>query len=153
MEEWKEVKGFPGYEVSSLGNVRSLSFNRTGTPGLLTPIANTSGYFQVSLKGKFLCVHRLVAEAFLPNPDGLPEADHLDRNKSNNAVSNLQWKTLSANRINVPARGRSGEKNIKQRSDGYEVVFQRNRQIVYNKWFKTLEEAINARDAFLQSVS
>ena len=154
MEEWRAVPGFEGlYQVSSLGNVRSLNYNRTGVTQTLKPQRNTFGYLQVRLKGRLTLVHRLVATAFLPNPDTLPEVDHLDRVKTNNRVENLRWATLSLNRINVPARGRSGEKNIIMRSDGFAVKFQRDKVDVMNIYFKTLEEAIAVRDEFLQHMA
>ena len=156
MEEWKDVPGFEGlYQVSSLGAVRSLNYmQRKGVIRTLQPGVNNIGYRQVRLKSRLYCVHRLVAAAFLCNPNNLPEVDHLDRNKANNTVANLQYKTLSANRINVPARSKSGEKNIASKSNGgFEVKFQRDKCDVYRKCFPTLAEAITARDAFLQSQS
>ena len=94
VEIWKPVVGFEGlYEVSNFGRVKSLKRN-TATDRLLKP-HNTKKYLQVCLckngvKADKL-IHRLVAEAFIPNPDNLPEVNHKDENKLNNAVSNLEW--------------------------------------------------------------
>ena len=80
IEIWKPVVGYEGlYECSNLGRVRSLNYRRTSTIKNLSLSLNKYGYFQVNLwkncKGKVLAVHRLVAEAFLPNPDNKPQID------------------------------------------------------------------------------
>ena len=100
------------YKVSNLGRILSLDYNHTGKPGLMNP-ANVNGYLQVQLwkngKGKWCKVHRLVAEAFLPNPENLPQVNHKDEDKTNNFVflnedgtvnkekSNLEWKNPKDN--------------------------------------------------------
>lgn len=105
MEEWKDIVGYEGYyQVSSDGNVRSL--NRTvhhsknsGTRILFGRMIknhkNTKGYISVALSKNGVVamyrVHRLVAKMFVPNPNNLPEINHIDENKSNNASSNLEW--------------------------------------------------------------
>ena len=102
MEEWRDVKGFEGlYQVSNLGRVRSLNYLHTGKERVLKQCKNNHGYQQVTLykdgkvkKGK---VHRLVAEAFIPNPDGLPCVNHIDECKTNNIVTNLEWCTVKYN--------------------------------------------------------
>ena len=95
MEEiWKDVVGYEGlYEVSNFGNVRSLFRYKKQ---LRWDVANNR-YATVQLFknkiGKRLLVHRLVAEAFLPNPRNLPVVNHKDENKLNNNVDNLEWCT------------------------------------------------------------
>lgn len=93
----KAIKGFEtSYFVSSDGKV----FNRNGRE--IKPYLHTRGYLKVDLwdkqKRKKLFVHRLVAEAFLPNPNGYPQINHKDEDKTNNAVENLEWCT---NRYNM----------------------------------------------------
>lgn len=96
-EIWKEIDGYNGvYQVSNLGKVRKSAS--------LKPIAiclNTTGYEQVNLSDGFtrkkLLVHRLVAQAFIPNPNNLPQINHIDENKRNNKVSNLEWCDASYN--------------------------------------------------------
>lgn len=112
-EIWKDVVGFEGYyEVSNKGNVRSVdrhvpSKSRLGTVKYdfypSQPIKAREvygGYQQVKLNrnGKFpRAIHRLVAQAFIPNPDSLPEVNHIDGNKANNCVENLEWVNRSGN--------------------------------------------------------
>jgi len=91
-ELWKPIPEYEGYyEVSSYGNVRNV---RTGR--VLKPL-NNHGYKRVNLsKGnvqKLYQVHRLVAFAFIPNPEGLPQINHKDENPNNNCVENLEWCT------------------------------------------------------------
>lgn len=98
-EQWKAINGFDGkYEVSSRGRVRSMNYNNTGIVKILRASKNQStGYMQVGLyepstqKNMPKYVHRLVAEAFLPNPDNLPQVDHIDGNRQRNCKSNLRW--------------------------------------------------------------
>lgn len=95
IEKWKPVEGYENYEVSNLGRIKSLNYHRTGIEKILKPGKTKKGYLFVSLykdgKPKYLKVHRLVAIAFLPNPLGLSEINHLDEDKINNCVSNLEW--------------------------------------------------------------
>lgn len=103
-EVWCDVKNYEGiYQVSNLGRVRRLG----GTPycpkdRLLKPrLASQGGYPQVTLskecKATSCYVHRLVADAFIPNPQNYTEINHLDENKKNNCASNLEWTTRKGN--------------------------------------------------------
>lgn len=93
-EVWKPVAGYEGlYEVSNLGHVRSLYRYKKQ----LKPTASKAGYLLVDLKGKKFSVHRLIAIAFLPNPEGYPQVNHKDENKQNNCVENLEWCTAKYN--------------------------------------------------------
>lgn len=102
---WKAIKNFPGYEVSDQGEVKSTrywgQFRRKNKDGILTLRTDKSGYKYVNLyrKGHMYSVkvHRLVATAFVPNPDNLPVINHIDENKANNSCSNLEWCTQKQN--------------------------------------------------------
>lgn len=102
MEEvWKDIEGYEElYQVSNLGNVKSLFFRRSKNPKLLKPNMYC-GYLYVNLckEGKRLLssIHRLVAKAFIPNPNNYPVINHKDENKQNNKVDNLEWCTIKYN--------------------------------------------------------
>lgn len=96
MEYWKQIEGYPHLLVSRTGQVWTTTYNR-----LLKPHISNRGYLRIGLNKdkviKTVGVHRLVAEAFIPNPDNLPQVDHIDGNKLNNTVENLQWISPSDN--------------------------------------------------------
>ena len=89
------------YKVSNLGRILSLNYKNTGKAELKTPVANKCGYLTVQLwkngKPKLCKVHRLVAQTFIPNPNNLPQVNHIDQDKTNNRVENLEWKSPKGN--------------------------------------------------------
>ena len=92
-EIWKDIEGYEGkYQVSNLGRVKSI---RYGKEKILSPSISNQGYIQVNLckngKQKWCLIHRLVALAFIPNPNNLPQINHRDEDKTNNKVENLEW--------------------------------------------------------------
>lgn len=89
-EVWKSTE-FANYEVSNLGRIRNI------TTGKLRKPQHRSGYVIVNIKKKTVSLHRAVAIAFLANPDGKTQVNHLDGNKDNNTVGNLEWTTQSEN--------------------------------------------------------
>ena len=95
---WKDIKGYEGlYQISNFGEVISLNYNHTKTKKLLKPQKNKNGYLHVNIGGKCISIHRLVAEAFILNPDNKKYVNHKDCNKQNNFVSNLEWNTAKEN--------------------------------------------------------
>lgn len=109
-EIWKDIEGYEGiYQVSNLGNVRSVDRYITTKNGVVKPFKgvirslclNRNGYPFVTLKVKSISktveVHRMVAQAFLPNPNNFPCVNHKDENPQNNRVDNLEWCTYKYN--------------------------------------------------------
>lgn len=99
-EVWKDIKGYEGlYQVSNLGRVKSLHKGNEGK--IMNQTISKEGYLRVHLckdgKKKTIDVHRLVAIAFIPNPDNLPCVNHKDEVKSNNVVTNIEWCSYSYN--------------------------------------------------------
>lgn len=115
-EVWKDIKEYEGYyEVSNLGNVRSKErYVKTGGGGkrlisskIKNPFLNKRGYLRVQLfknnRKKNFRVHRLVAQAFIENPENKLEINHKNLNKKDNIVSNLEWVTGEENRLHYDA--------------------------------------------------
>ncbi len=158
-EIWKDVQNFEGlYQVSNLGRIKS--FRKSTKYGcqneyILKPSIANNGYAQVTLynntaRHKFL-VHRLIASAFIPNPDNLPQINHKDENRLNNCVSNLEWCTAEYNNAYGTARLRAVDtrsKPIEQLSfDGNVLAVYRSARIasqILGIRKGTLVNAINA---------
>lgn len=122
---WKTIDGFPDYEISINGEVRSyrpkgkIRAERRTSPYIMTGFRGERGYHSVMLRKPSVAkphrrmVHRLVALAFLPNPNNLSDVAHNDGNPSNNNVSNLRWSTHYDNQMDMRQHGtmQDGEKS------------------------------------------
>jgi len=178
VEEWREIPGYDGrYQVSNLGNVRSMPYihyQKTSHPGvmtykhhpgkIITPTDNGHGYkivgLQLKSKRKNYYVHRLVASAFLPNPHGLKEVNHIDFDRSNNACWNLEWTDRKGNanwskeRMMHPTPAaplsKIGMRYISIRDGKYKVSIRvKSQGYQFYKCFNTLEEAVQAKETFI----
>lgn len=158
-EVWKPVHEYEGfYEVSNMGRVRSLRNNIT-----LRPVLDSYGYSIVSLtvKGNHKCkkIHRLVAKAFIPNPEEKPCINHIDYNRSNNVVENLEWVTPKENTAHslchfpkeraTPKTNPTHEKYIilNRNSGAFRVKYKKK----YYGSYKTLEEAVSVRNQIIKA--
>ena len=129
-EIWKDMIGYEGlYQVSSLGRVRSLSRISEDKNGKVISVKGKirkqysfkNGYnvVRLSKNGKTLTVscHRKIAEAFLPNPEKLPQVNHINGNKNDNRIENLEWVTISENVKHGYRIGHSDKKGEKHHSN------------------------------------
>jgi len=112
-ETFVKIEGFEKYEVSNLGKVRNIKSGR-----VLKPKLNKYGYLTHCLYGhdkkKFRLLHRIIATAFIDNPDEKPQVNHIDENKLNNDLSNLEWCTVRENIIHGTRTKRAAEKRFKK---------------------------------------
>ena len=149
MEEWRDVADYPGYKVSSFGNV----IGKYGRQ--IKPWESSRGYYTVWICNengkKKSTVHRLVGMAFLSNPENKPTIDHLNRNRKDNRLENLRWATYSEQSITSPVPiNPTGERNINTTSDGkFRFVVKRDKKTIVNKIYETFEEAMDAKTAFI----
>ncbi len=103
MEEiWRNIKGFEGlYQVSNFGRIKSLNYRHTKKERIMKLSVNNCGYlyvnFHIEGKNRVYMVHRLVAETFIPNPKGYKQVNHINEDKTDNRVENLEWCTAKYN--------------------------------------------------------
>jgi hypothetical protein len=114
VEIWKPIVGYDGYEISNLGRVKSVKF---GKEKIMKNDKNEDGYLRVNLckegNHKHFKVHRLVAQAFIPNPNNFPIINHKNEIKTDNRVENLEWCTYSYNNTYNDRAKKSGKKSGK----------------------------------------
>lgn len=155
MEEWKDIRGFEGfYQISWDGNVRSLDRfdgirDLEGQP--IKPNLKQNGYLQVGLrkkgKRKWELIHRLVAIHFIDNPENKPQVNHIDGNKQNNSIYNLEWVTSQQNMRHAHANGLmkmpKGEEHVNygvfgEKSKSAKKVVRLNRKTGETKFYEAI---------------
>ena len=115
----------------------------------LKPYKITKGYLAVSLYKKDYRVHQLVANAFIPNPNNLPQVNHINDNKTDNRVENLEW---CNNRQNITHFFKSKNPGVQLTKNGrYSVKIYHNKKQVYLGRYDTLQEANNAYSIYLET--
>lgn len=158
-EIWKPIKDYEGlYEISNYGRVKS--FYKDKTKILKKGIRNTYEIIQLSKnkKRKSFQIHRLVAEAFLDNPNNYEIVNHKDFNRINNRVDNLEWCNQKYN-VNYSRINMIGKNHI-QKDKIYGIFHRKNRGLYevtikqkYYGSFKTLQEALNKRKEVLNELN
>lgn len=149
METFKTIEGYDNYEVSDFGNVRN---KKTGR--VLKPRLDRAGYPLIDIGQRSVCrstmnVHKLVANAFLENPDNKPNIDHIDNCRTNNNINNLRYCTQSQNLMNASIRsdntsGIRGVSYDKVNEKWYAEIWINGKKKYIGRYL-TLEEAATAR--------
>lgn len=143
MEVWKDIIDFPNYQVSNLGRVKSkgkiLKSTKDNGGYLMVMISNNTGY-------KTKRIHRLVAETFIPNPNNYKEVNHIDENKTNNCVDNLEWCTRKYNN-NYGTRNKRISNTMKKKIGQYD----KNNNLI--KAYESISEASKQSEINIASIS
>ena len=151
LEEWKIIKEFDNYEVSNLGKIRNKNKK------ILKQFINNKGYLQLTLyknmKKYTVKVHRLVAKAFISNPNNLLQINHKDGNKQNNCVDNLEWCTNSYNQLEANRMGFCKNRIKKSNEKTRKLIgkYDKNGNLI--KKYISLKEASNKNNISYKSMS
>lgn len=138
-EIWKDIAGYEThYEISNHGRVKS---KYAGRNKIIPPHKLRTGYFDAHLslggKLKYVLIHRLVAKAFIPNPENKPCVNHIDADKSNNAIWNLEWVTHYENEMHSIANGLrtpfAGQNNPINKLNEKTIIEIRNEHVIQKR--------------------
>lgn len=155
IEIWKDVLGYEGYyQISNLGNIRGIDrkakskISRTGfrivKGKIISTHINKYGYLSVRLRKngltKAFTIHRLVAIAFIPNPNNYPSINHIDENKLNNTVSNLEWCTVRYNNLYNNRQDKINKK-LRETNPNSISVYQYSKEGILLNKFKSIRDA------------
>jgi len=145
VETFVKIEGFENYEVSNLGKVRNIKSGR-----IIKPSLNKNGYLRLWLyennKKKYLYLHRIIATAFIDNSEEKPCVNHIDENKTNNDLSNLEWCTERENMIHGTRTKRAAEKHFKK------VIQLDLNENVLNE-FESMKQAEQETGVFARNIS
>ena len=153
---YKEIQGFENYIIFKTGKIYSKKLKIFMKPHLKTDKKYGRQDYLICLskngKRKHFLLARLLGIYFIPNPENKPQIDHIDRNPLNNDLSNLRWATHKENNNNRGLRkdNKLGLRYISKNGNSYRVVIPK---LNYDKSFKTEDEAIFQRNAFLKSAN
>ena len=154
MEEFRDISHMPNYEVSNFGRVRNKTTKRIMRQQPNIDKYNNFRSYSITIKlnekKSPQYIHRLVAVAFIPNPENKPVVDHIDRHPENNHVSNLRWATFkeNANNKNIQINNISGETNIfyMKATNKWGIKFSHYDKSHYKGTYNTIEEAKKAKE-------
>ena len=143
--EWREVKEYSNYEVNQFGEIRHKTRRK-----VLKPRSNNGGYqyvnFKINGKNTNFAVHRIVANAFIPNPKGYTEINHKDYDRTNNCVDNLEWVDSSQNKQHAYLKDEN-------KSSRGKAVIQRSKDGTYIKTFETISKAAKEMNCSIAAIS
>jgi hypothetical protein len=150
-EEWRPIADFEGYEASNTGRVRSTKF---GKVRIRKHSLTGSGHLKISLckdgKPHTFGLQRIIAQCFIPNPEGKPCVDHIDRDPSNNHVSNLRWCSISENSANRPGTSITGYKGVHRSLEKFYAKIYYQHKFIY---LGTFDTALLAAQAYRQKAT
>ena len=130
-EQWKDIKYLNGYLISNMGRIMSLpKKTHKKEKIIMIPKKEKNGYLTITINRKTYKLHRLVAEAFIPNPNNYPCVNHKDENKHNNRVSNLEWCTQQYNALHAVNNGKLPHISEEARSRISKAASESNRRPV-----------------------
>ena len=140
-----EIEGYPDYLIHLDGRV----WSDKGKGRFLKPKPDIYGYLKVDLykdgKPKNMRIHRLLGEAYIPNPENKPQVDHIDNIRQNNDISNLRWVTHGENQLNRKAYGAIPFRGVSKKGNRFQASKKIDGKLKHIGYYKTAEEASEAR--------